>query len=88
MEGNSGVAVVDIRAVMGNFTKNCVTLDDMEPQSFGRGENSEDNVVRMDNGLQCPNTIVRVFDEIAGFGRKLTQFFKLSHLFTPTQLTE
>jgi len=87
VDGNSGVAVVTIGALTGDFSEYRVPFDDMERKPFGSRENSQNNVVCLNDSLQSPGLIVGRADEIAGLGGELPQLFEFGHLTTPTQLT-
>jgi hypothetical protein len=87
VDGNSGVAVIAIGALTGDFSEDRVSFDDMERKPFGSRENSQNDVVRLNDSLQSPGLIMGRADEIAGLGGELPQLFEFGHLTTPTQLT-
>jgi hypothetical protein len=87
VNGYRGVAVVDIVALTGDPPEYRVPFDDVHRKPFGGRKYSENDVVRLNDGLQGPGLIVGCANEITGLGGELAQLFELSHLNTPTQLT-
>jgi len=87
VNGNSGVAVIDIGTPTGDFSEYRVPLDDVERKPFGSRKNGENDVMCLNDSLQSPGLIVGRADEITGLGGELPQLFEFGHLTTPTQLT-
>src|SRR5262249_28388011 len=87
VNGNGGVAVVDIGALTGDFAEYRVAFDNVQLKPLGRRKNCENDVVCPNDCLQSPGLIVGCANEITGLGSELPQLFELSHLNAPTQLT-
>jgi hypothetical protein len=87
VNGNSGVAVVDIGVLTSDFPEYRVPFDDVERKPFGSRKNGENNVMCLNDSLQGPGLVVGCADEITGLGGELPQLFEFGHLTTPTQLT-
>jgi hypothetical protein len=87
VNGNGGVAVVDIGALTSDFAEYRVAFDNVQLKPLGGRKNCENDVVCPNDCLQSPGLIVGLANEITGLGSELPQLFELSHLNTPTQLT-
>jgi hypothetical protein len=76
---DGGVAVVELSAAIGDLLQDRVAFNDVQSETFACWKNAENDVVRVNDGFQRPNLVVRRANEMSGMGCELVQFFKLGH---------